>query len=63
MGLKVSFCVNDHLTFVMIECLFKILGVQKFNGCKLDLGWNCLGISVWLSFCWISPFEIAPICD
>jgi hypothetical protein len=32
--------------FAMIECLFKILCVQIFNGCKLDLGWNCLGIGV-----------------
>jgi len=47
----------------IIECLFKILCVQKFNGWKLDLGWNCLGVGVWLSFYWIKPFEIAPICD
>jgi hypothetical protein len=49
--------------FIVIECLFKMLCVKKFNGWKLDWGWNCLGIGVWLSFCWTRPFEIAPIYD
>jgi hypothetical protein len=41
MGLKVLFCDNDHF-----DVCHNWMFVQKFNGCKLDLGWNCLGIGV-----------------